>query len=108
MDDKLVCDDCGTLNDPHVKACSLCSASLEEERERKALGDPRIIAACAAVLTVAWIGVSVFLLGMGHISDVTSQYGYSDVSIVMFGTVVFLGVFVFALWGAAWRAWKAQ
>ena len=108
MQDQLVCDDCGSLNPRHATVCSLCGASLEEEHERAKLGDPRIIAACASILTVAWAGIAWFLLGMAYYAGGPESLTYDiDQAAVMIAVVIGLGVFVLALWGAAWKAWRA-
>lgn len=108
MQEQLVCDDCGTLNPRHATTCSLCGASLEEEHERAKLGDPRIIAACASILTVGWLGMSWFLLGMAYATAGPSSTYQLDSAAVMIAAVIFFGIFVCALWGAAWRAWRAN
>lgn len=38
---RLICDDCGTLNSPHLSSCELCGESLsDEKRDQSNKGNP--------------------------------------------------------------------
>lgn len=54
MSEKLVCDDCGSLNTRDRQSCELCQGSLREERERDARGS-------LAKLTFAAVGLTLLM-----------------------------------------------
>ena len=49
---KLVCDDCGSLNNANRSSCELCNGSLSEERERAARGSLPTLLVVAIGLTL--------------------------------------------------------
>lgn len=105
MSDRLVCDDCGSLNVVSAKRCELCGASLEEEAERRRSGDARVLVPVAIIATLGWVALAGATLAW---SDV---FGYQDsyharidaVGVMWFG-VALVGAVVLALWRAAYHA----
>ncbi len=90
--DRITCDDCGTLNPPNLAQCELCGESLHEEQERAERGNLAILvffAVCLTALCFALPAVGIFMY--------LTQWKELDLSPGLFGAMYLGAWFILGL-----------